>query len=121
MRLSRRVSIKDIAKAAGVSYSTVSRALNESPLIRQEVRERIQSMAQTMGYSPNALAQSLQSLRSKSIGLIITNISDPFFADVVQGVEEVARQASITVLLATSDNDAEEELRVPRNAQPSAG
>ena len=107
-----RVSIKDIADAAGVSYSTVSRALNDNPLISQEVRARIQSLAQSMGYSPNALAQSLQSRLSHSIGLVITTIADPFFADLAEGVEEVAQQAGISVFLATSHNDPERELKI---------
>jgi len=112
MTAASRVSIKDIAKAAGVSYSTVSRALNDSPLISQEVRDRIQELAQSMGYTPNALAQSLLSRLTHSIGLVITTISDPFFVDVVKGVEEVAREAGISVFLATSDNDPEKEIKI---------
>ena len=54
MAISYRVSIKDIAKAAGVSYSTVSRALNDSPLISQNVRDNIHEIAKSMGYTPNA-------------------------------------------------------------------
>lgn len=112
MSISRRVSIKDIAKAAGVSYSTVSRALNDSDLISGEVRERIHRLAQEMGYSPNALAQSLHSIRSHSIGVIITTVSDPFFAEVVQGVEETAKESGVSVFLATSNNDAAQELQI---------
>ena len=112
MPVMRRVSIKDIAKTAGVSYSTVSRALNDNPLISQEVRTRIQALAQSMGYSPNALAQSLQSLLSHSIGLVITTIADPFYADIADGVEEVAQGAGISVFLATSHNDPEREIRI---------
>jgi len=112
MSISYRVSIKDIAKAAGVSYSTVSRALNDSPLISQNVRENIQEIAKTMGYTPNALAQSLQSHRTNSVGLVITTIADPFFADIVHGVEDVARRAGISVFLASSNNDPEEEIRI---------
>ncbi len=112
MPAQRRISIKDVAREAGVSYSTVSRALNHSPLISEEVRARVQTLAQEMGYTPNALAQSLQSNRSHSIGVVITTISDPFFAGVVQGVEEAAREAGLNVFLATSNNDPENELRI---------
>src|SRR4030067_341913 len=112
MPRARRVSIKDIAKAAVVSYSTVSRALNDNPLISQEVRTRIQALAQSMGYSPNALAQSLQSRLSNSIGLVITTIADPFFADLALGLEEVAHQADISVFLASSHNDPEREIKI---------
>jgi len=106
-----RVSIKDIARAAGVSYSTVSRALHDNPLIRFEVRQRIQDLARRMGYTPNALAQGLQSRLTHSIGLVITTVADPFFVDVVQGVEAEARQAGFSVLLATSSNDPVQEIQ----------
>ena len=110
--VTHRVSIKDIAKAAGVSFSTVSRALNDNPLISQDVRMRIQALAQAMGYSPNALAQSLHSPYSHSIGLVITTIADPFFADLADGVEEVAQEKGISVFLATSHNNPEREIKI---------
>jgi DNA-binding LacI/PurR family transcriptional regulator len=112
MPFSYRVSIKDIAKAAGVSYSTVSRALHDSTLISEEVRLEIRKIAVSMGYTPNALAQSLQSHQTNSVGLVITTISDPFFADVVHGVEEEAKKAGISVFLATTNNDPEEEISI---------
>ncbi|NPV87483.1 MAG: LacI family DNA-binding transcriptional regulator [Anaerolineae bacterium] len=112
----RRISIKDLAREAGVSYSTVSRALDPNPqvnqLISSEVRLRIQELAQARGYSPNALAQSLQARRTNSIGLVITSVSDPFFVDVVAGVEEMARASGISVFLAMSNNDPEQEIKV---------
>ncbi len=107
-----QVSIKDIAKAAGVSFSTVSRALNGNPLISQEVRARVQTLAREMGYTPNALAQGLQSRMSHTVGLVITTISDPFFVDVVKGVEEVAREANFSLVLATSNNDPDQEMKI---------
>lgn len=112
MAFSYRVSIKDIAKAAGVSYSTVSRALHDSPLISQEVRVQIQKIAESMGYTPNALAQSLQSHQTNSVGLLITTISDPFFADVVHGVEEEAKNAGFSVFLATTNNEPDAEINI---------
>ncbi len=112
MAISYRVSIKDIARAAGVSYSTVSRALNDSPLISQLVRDNIRQIAKSMGYTPNALAQSLHSHQTNSVGLVITTIADPFFADIVLGVEYVARNAGISVFLSSSNNDPEEEIQI---------
>ncbi|HBE27499.1 MAG TPA: LacI family transcriptional regulator, partial [Ktedonobacter sp.] len=72
-------SIEDIAQAAGVSHSTVSRALRNSPLISVDVRERIQRLAHEMGYTPNAIAQSLQTRQTSTIGLVVTSIADPFW------------------------------------------
>jgi DNA-binding LacI/PurR family transcriptional regulator len=105
-------SISDIARAAGVSHPTVSRALRDSPLISAAVRERIQRLAQEMGYTPNAIAQSLQTRRSNTIGLVVTSIADPFLGDVVKGVEAVAHAANISVFLSTSSNDPDQEMAI---------
>jgi LacI family transcriptional regulator/LacI family repressor for deo operon, udp, cdd, tsx, nupC, and nupG len=106
------VSIEDIARTAGVSHSTVSRALRDSPLISVAVREQLQSLARDLGYTPNAIAQSLQGQRTNTIGLVVTSIADPFLSDVVKGVEEVARTADLSVFLSASHNDAEQEMAV---------
>lgn len=109
--LGRNISIHDIAEAAGVSHSTVSRALRNSPLISQDVRDSIRAIATRMGYVPNVVAQSLQGRRTRSIGVLVTTISDPFFADVVGGIEQAARPAGYSVLLAATHNDQDEEAR----------
>ena len=108
----RPVSIQDIAETAGVSHSTVSRALHNSDLIRPEVRQRIQQLAQEMGYTPNAVAQSLKVQRTNTIGLVIASIADPFAGRVVRGIEEVAQANQISLLLSVSHNDPELELGI---------
>ena len=109
--MSRRpVSIQDIAGAAGVSHSTVSRSLNNSQLISPEVRQRIQHLAQEMGYTPNAVAQSLRGKRTNTVGVVVTSISDPFAGRVVRGIEKVAQAANVSVFLSASHNDPEREL-----------
>src|SRR5690349_377966 len=95
----RNPSIQDIALAAGVANSTVSRALRDSPLISFDVRQQIQQLARDMGYTPNGIAQSLQGKRTNTIGLVVTSIADPFFSDVAKGVEEVAQSAGLSVFL----------------------
>ena len=80
------ISIKDIAKAAGVSHSTVSRALRDSPLISAKTKALIQRLAHEMGYSPDARAQSLARGSSHTVGVVVTTIADPFIAQVVQGI-----------------------------------
>lgn len=106
------VSIADIARVAGVSHTTVSRALRGSSLISADTRERIQHLAEEMGYMPNAIAQSLQTRRTSTIGLVITSIADPFLSDVVRGVEEVAREAGFSVILSATHNDPEQEMAI---------
>src|SRR6266567_4320314 len=108
----QEVSIEDIARVAGVSHSTVSRALRDSSLISFEVRERIQKLAREMGYIPNAIAQSLQTRQTSTIGLVVTSIADPFWGDVMKGVEEVARASGFSVLLSASHNDPDQELAI---------
>jgi len=109
-----RVSIKDVAKAAGVSHSTVSRALSNSPLIPESTRRRIERIAQKMGYSPNAIARGLVMQRTHAIGVIVTTIEDPFVAEVVRGIEEIAADAGYRVFLGTSHNDPAREVNLVR-------
>jgi len=85
-----RVSIKDIARVANVSHSTVSRALSDSPLVSSETKARIQRLAREMGYSPDAQARSLVVGRTRTVGVVVTTITDPFLAEIVQAVENTA-------------------------------
>jgi DNA-binding LacI/PurR family transcriptional regulator len=105
-----RVSIKDIAKSAGVSHSTVSRALSDSPLVSDETKARIQRLAQEMGYSPNTLARSLVTRQTYTVGVVVTTIADPFVAEVVHGIEATAHDYSYTVILSSSGAQPEREI-----------
>ena len=104
------VSIKDIARLAGVSHSTVSRALSDSPLIRAETKSRIRRLAREMCYSPDARARSLVMGRTQTVGVVVTTVADPWVAEVVQGIETTASAHSYTVILASSDDEPEHEL-----------
>ncbi len=106
------VTIKDIAKIAGVSHTTVSRALKGHAAISAKTTERIQELAKLMGYTPNTVAQSLFSQRTNTIGMVITTIADPFVSKVVEGVESVAQAASYSLFLANSNNNPEQEVAV---------
>jgi LacI family transcriptional regulator/LacI family repressor for deo operon, udp, cdd, tsx, nupC, and nupG len=108
----RAISIRDIARAAGVAHTTVSRALHDSPLISEDVRSRVRLLAREMGYTPNAVAQSLRRQRTKAIGLVVTSIADPFVGLVVRGIEDVAHEANMSVFLSASYNDPEREMAV---------
>ena len=110
MQNTARISIKDIARAAGVSHSTVSRALSDSPLVKAETRSRIQDLAREMGYSPDAWARSLVMRQTRAVGVVVTTIADPFIAEVVQGIESTAYQHGYTVILASSGSEPEREL-----------
>ncbi len=111
------VSIKDIARIAGVSHSTVSRALRGSSLIPASTAERIQQIAREVGYSASSVARSLVSGRTLTIGVVVTSIADPFNGEVVAGLEEVANDRGYSVILATSQALPDRELSVVQSFQ----
>lgn len=111
------VSIKDIARLAGVSHPTVSRALRDSPLLPIETRERIQRIAQEQGYLASAIARSLVTRKTRSIGVVVTSIADPFNGEIVSGIQEVADAANYSLILATSEADPSREKAIVRGLQ----
>ena len=117
----KRASIKDIARLADVSHSTVSRALRGSGLISEETAGRIRRIAREAGYTPSAAARSLVTRRTDTIGVVVTNIADPFVAGVVSGIEEVASEKGHSVFLANSHADPEREVRVVAILRGAAG
>jgi DNA-binding LacI/PurR family transcriptional regulator len=103
------VTIKDIAKRAGVAHTTVSRALRGSPLIAADTVERIRQIAFEMGYQPSAAARSLKTNRSQVLGVIVTHIADPFFSEIIQGIDEIAQQLGYSLFIAAAQHDPERE------------
>ena len=83
----KRVSIKDIAEAAGVSHPTVSRALRGQGRMADETRTRIVEIAQELGYTPSLVARGLVTQQSFTIGLVVTNFADPFYSGLAQGLD----------------------------------
>ncbi len=108
------VSITDIAKAAGVSPSTVSRALQDHPRISVQKRTAIRALAQEMGYQPSQIARSLVTGRTRTIGVVITDVTDPFVAEVLEGAEQASREAGYSLLFATSRRDPGQEIVAAR-------
>ena len=108
------VSIKDIARRAGVSHSTVSRALADSPLVNIETKARIQELSREMGYTPSAIARAMSTRRTRTVGLVVTTIADPFVAEVVRGIEETALDRGYSVILCNSTGDPEREVAAVR-------
>jgi len=106
------VSIKEIARVARVSPSTVSRALRNSSLVNRETAERIRKLAAEMGYAPSAVARRLVTKPTYTIGVVVTTIADPFIAEVVSGIEEVANDHGYWVFLANCKADPEREVKV---------
>src|SRR5271165_3889765 len=108
----RRPSIKDIARLAQVSHSTVSRALQSSPLVNAETAENIRRIARESGYRASAVARGLVTRRTETIGLVVTTIADPFASEVVSGIEEAANDHGYSVFLAESNGEPEREKKM---------
>jgi DNA-binding LacI/PurR family transcriptional regulator len=102
--------IEDVARQAGVSTATVSRVLSGKPYVSAAVRQRVLDAIGDLNYHPSRVARSLRVQRSSIIGLIISDIQNPFFTSVVRAVEDVAQQRGYSVILCNSDEDVEKEL-----------
>jgi LacI family transcriptional regulator len=105
------VTIADVAKRAGVSKMTVSRVINGSGYISQETRERVEKAIQELDYIPNSLARSLRFKRTRTIGLVLTDITNPFFTTLARGVEDAASEHGFSVIFCNTDESGEEESR----------
>ena len=102
----QHITIKDIARIAGVSTSTVSRALSNSPELSEQTRQRILEICQREGYRVNALARSLICNKTNVIGLIVPEVTNPFYAELSLGIETHARSLGYNVILCNGQNDA---------------
>jgi len=105
------VSIKDVARLAGVSTATVSRALAEPDKVRAKTREKVLAAVKQSGYVTNSLARSFRTRRNHSVVVLVPDITNSFFSSIIQGIEEVARANGYRILLGDMQND-------PDNARP---
>lgn len=110
-----RVSIYDIARVAGVNPSTVSRALNNRDRISEKTRSEILRIASQLGYQPSAIARSLTTRRTNTIGVVAPSLSDPFFGSVINGIEARAAELDYQVLFSNSQRDPEREATIATN------
>ena len=108
---SPKVTIHDVAARAGVSIATVSRVLNDSRPVASELRDRVLAAAAELGYSANLLGRALRQGRSHSIGLVVPDLENPFFATLAQQVSRSFGRAGIDVLISSADNDLDLERR----------
>lgn len=109
------VTIRDVARAAGVSISTVSRALAAPEQVAADTRHRVQEAARSMGYRPNRAARGLITGRTGSIGLVVPDLENPFFGSICKGVQARARAAGYAVFVADTDEDPLLETEVVRS------
>ncbi|MCV2360843.1 LacI family transcriptional regulator [Paucibacter sp. TC2R-5] len=107
-------TIKDVAILAGVSFTTVSHVLNDTRPVSADARRRVLAAVDEIGYLPSAVARSLRKSETKIIGVLVPNVQNPFFAELVCGVEECCRLAGYSVFLCNSDNDPKRQQQYMR-------
>ncbi|PLV58293.1 LacI family DNA-binding transcriptional regulator [Thermotoga sp. KOL6] len=105
----KEITIRDIAREAGVSPSTVSRVINNSAPVSDELRERVLSTIEKLGYNPNPIAQSLRRGFTNTIGFVIPDITNPFFSLIVKGAEDFLKRKKVFLMICSSNHSVEEE------------
>lgn len=110
-RPDRRRSVRDVADRAGVSVGTVSNVLNNPALVAEATRQRVLEAIADLGFVRNESARQLRAGRSRTVGLVVLDVANPFFTDVARGVEDLASECGAAVILCNSDDDAAKEAR----------
>jgi LacI family transcriptional regulator len=105
----RKITIKDIARMANVSHTTVSRALNNKSRIKNETKNKILAIASELNYQPNFIARSLVMKKTKTLGLVITNIANPFYTELAQGIEATVRGLGYNIIFCSTHSDLSTE------------
>jgi len=105
------VSIREVASHAGVSVATVSNVLNRPEIVAQPTRDRVHSSIRELGFVRNESARQLRAGRSRTIGLVVLDVANPFFTDLARGVEDEASKAGFAVILCNSDDQERKEKR----------
>ena len=107
--MQKKITIKDIARKANVSHTTVSRALNNKSRIKNETKDKILTIARELNYRPDFIARSLVMKRTKTLGLVITTIANPFYIELSQGIETTAISQGYNIILCSTNYDLSAE------------
>lgn len=110
--MKKRITIGDVAAAAGVSKQTVSRAINDKKEISLETKERIMRIVRELGYRPKRLAQAMNSQRTRMVGLIVSDITNAFFPEVARGTQDAAMAQDYITLIVNTDDNASQEMKM---------
>ncbi|MBZ9684955.1 LacI family transcriptional regulator [Clostridium estertheticum] len=107
-------SIKDVAREAGVSIATVSRVLNDIDVVNEDTKKKVKDAIKKLSYRPNIVARSLKTQKSSTIGIIIPDISNQFYPEIVRGCEDVANIYNYNIMLCNADLDVDKEMEALR-------
>ncbi|HEY8892870.1 MAG TPA: LacI family DNA-binding transcriptional regulator [Clostridium sp.] len=105
------VTINDIAKEAKVSHATISRVLNNSGYVKDETRERVLKVIKDLNYTPSAIARSLSTSKTNTIGVIVPDINNVFFGEIIKGITQIADEFNLNIILCDTDEDKNKELK----------
>jgi len=105
------ITITDIAKKAGVSLATVSRVLNNSGYVKVETRAKVLSAIKETNYTPSAIARSLSKSETNTIGVVVPDITNSYFGEIIKGISEVAEALNLNIILFNTDDNLEKELK----------
>ncbi|MBN8192017.1 catabolite control protein A [Bacillus sp. NTK074B] len=106
------VTIYDVAREANVSMATVSRVVNGNPNVKPATRKKVLEVIDRLGYRPNAVARGLASKKTTTVGVIIPDISNIFYAELARGIEDIATMYKYNIILSNSDQNVEKELHL---------
>ncbi|MGB9976572.1 LacI family DNA-binding transcriptional regulator [Thermovenabulum sp.] len=104
------VTIYDVARKANVSIATVSRVLNNSSLVSAKTRERVMKAIEELNFSPNVIASALTKKSTKTLGIVVPDISNPFFAELTRGVEDACNDFGFNLIICNTDNSIDKEV-----------
>ncbi|WP_339938323.1 LacI family DNA-binding transcriptional regulator, partial [Undibacterium luofuense] len=102
-------TMKQVAEKAGVSTTTVSHVINNTRVVSEDARERVLSVIQELRYIPSAVARSLKNDRTHTIGMMIPNNSNPYFAELIQGIEDASFELGYNIILCNSYDDPKKQ------------
>ncbi|NQV97742.1 MAG: LacI family DNA-binding transcriptional regulator [Acidimicrobiaceae bacterium] len=108
--VSRQATMEDVAKKAGVAISSVSRALSDHPDVSESLKKRVTDAAKKLGFEPNLLASSLRSGSTQMVGFIVRDISNPLFALIAKGADDILREHGYSLLVSNSDGETSVEV-----------
>ena len=115
--MDNRVTIKDVAREAGVSISTVSRVMNNSAPVDETMRQRVLEAMELIGYTPNLVARSLKSNDSSLVAYVVSNTADPFFTNISRAIEEVMYQNGYRLINCSTNFSKERERGILQDLQ----
>ncbi|MCY6354650.1 LacI family DNA-binding transcriptional regulator [Clostridium sp. ZS2-4] len=105
------VTIYDIAKQSGVSRATVSRVINNSGYVKEETRENVLKAIKELNYTPSAIARSLSTNKTNTIGVVVPEINDPFFGEIIKGISQAAEKYDLNIILFDTADSPEKEMK----------